>query len=273
MGASASTNQQTIVNNTVNEAYNSCPTVGTMNATTISGLKFLPPPDCNPPSSFDISQVATVKSECLISSLQKGAANISSKLDSQSKAGLGISVSTNINDVITSISNITKNTCAGVSTNNKADLTNLTVRACQFKIAQDASANAYCQINSAQDLISNIATKASSQAQGGSIWGNLFGGGFGGILVGIIVIVVICLFIGLGIYLFRKSSQNKNTSDLLSPSMLEKAALLGGFGDDMSDFLASVKNSNMYKFIVILIMIVVILILMKTLNMPNPINH
>ncbi|AKI80057.1 putative myristoylated membrane protein [Acanthamoeba polyphaga mimivirus] len=275
MGASASTNQQIIENKIINEAYNSCPSIGTANVTTLSGIKFEPPANCNPPSAFVIGQTATVDSNCLLTNLQKGAASTASKLSSQSKAGLGISVSTNINEVENSITNISNNSCAGLATNNVVDITDTVIKSCQFRVVQNASSKVSCQINNTQNLISKIAADAAAQAKGGSIFGDLFGGGLGGIIAAIIIIVVIAIIIGLVVYFIKQSSKNKGAEKIIENP--ETAALLvGGFKSLMggaSDFVDGLKKTNMYKFIVLLIMVLIIVILLKTLDIPNPINN
>lgn len=270
MGASASTNQQTIENKILNEAYNSCPSIGTTNIVNLSGIKFLPPNNCNPPPSFTIGQTATVNATCLLSSLQKANAEAASKLNSDSKAGLGISVSTNINDVVNSVTNITKNTCAGVSTTNRADISDTVIRACKFQVVQDATQNVSCQINSAQDLASKIAAEASSQAQGGSIFGNLFGD-FS--IWKIILIIVVVVIVGLIFVLYKFFTRKKKPSAMDIP--IEELTrvknvpageidLTGGLmslfgGKSINKYLATNKTLLIIFILLVLILIIVIL--------------
>ncbi|AQN68404.1 myristylated IMv envelope protein [Saudi moumouvirus] len=280
MGASASTNKQTIENNILNQAYNSCPSIGTTNIVSLSGIKFEPPPDCNPPSSMTIGQTATIDSNCLLTSLQSSAAQIAAELSAEAKAGLGISVSTNINDVKQSISNITNNTCANVSTTNNATIRDTVIKSCQFRVVQNAKENVSCQINSTQDLISKIASNAASNAQGGSIWGDIFGSGPSGLIAGIIVIIIIFIIIAAVIYFLTRNKNKVNPSDLLSTQTLEEAALLGGFNnilkggwDNIMDNLnnpgnlfSKIRNSSTYKLLIISILVLIIVILYKTLH-------
>ncbi|AGF85233.1 IMV envelope protein [Moumouvirus goulette] len=283
MGASASTNKQTIENNILNQAYNSCPSIGATNIVTLSGIKFEPPPDCNPPSSMTIGQTATIDSNCLLTSLQSSAAQTAAELSAEAKAGLGIAVSTNINDVKQSISNITKNTCANVSTTNNATIRDTVIKSCQFRVVQDAKENVSCQINSTQDLVSKIASSTASTAQGGSIWEDIFGSGPSGLIVGIIVIIIIFIIIAAVIYFITRNKNKVNPSDLLTTQTLEEAALLGGFEnmlkggwcnimDNLNNpggLFSKIRNSSTYKLLIISILILVIVILYKTLQSYN----
>nr|QZX43049.1 myristoylated membrane protein [Mimivirus sp.] len=296
MGASASTNQQTIQNNILNQAYNTCPNIGTTNVIDLSGIKFEPPPDCNPPSEMIIGQTATVDANCLLTSLQSSAADIAAQLNAEAKAGLGIAVSTNINDVKNSINQITTNSCANVSTTNKATIKDTVIKSCKFQVIQDATLNVSCQINATQDLVSKIASNAATSAEGGSIWGLLFGSGIGGIIVGIVVVIVIIAIIGVVIYFVSKNKSNVNTGDLLNKQTLEEAALLGGFNkflqggfdniiNNPSNIFGNIKNTTTYKILIISILVLIIVILYKILvihysnqsdqpnNQPNQSNN
>ncbi|AVL94891.1 putative myristoylated membrane protein [Moumouvirus australiensis] len=280
MGVSASTNKQTIENNILNKAYNSCPSMGTTNIVNLSGIKFEPPPDCNPPSSMTIGQTATIDSNCLLTSLQSSAAEIAAELSAEAKAGLGISGSTNVNDIKQSISNITKNTCANVSTTNNATIRDTVIKSCQFRVVQNATENVSCQINTTQDLVSKIASSSASTAKGGSIWGDIFGSGPGGLIAGIVVIIIIIIVIAIIIYFVTKNKNKVNTSNLLSTQTLEEAALLGGFNNILKggwnnimdninnpgNLFSKIRNSNTYKLLIISILVLIIVILYKTLH-------
>ncbi|BCS83261.1 putative myristoylated membrane protein [Cotonvirus japonicus] len=223
MGASVSTNEQAIENNILSKSYNSCGSVGTVNVTDISNLKFYPPPNCDPPSNFDITQASEINSKCLITSLQKNAADVAAKLSADAKAGLGLSASTNVNDIVNNINTITKNKCAGASTTNKASISDTVIKACQFKVIQDATDNVSCQINATQDVVSNIASKAAADAKGGSIFGDLFGGGnLIKIIIGIIVLIAI---IGLAFFLYKKLSK-KSTGDTSADILAENTGTI-----------------------------------------------
>ncbi|BCS83260.1 putative myristoylated membrane protein [Cotonvirus japonicus] len=273
MGASVSTNEQNIENSIINKAYNSCPSIGSTNVVTLSGIQFDPPTNCNPEPVFEVGQTSTIDSKCLLTSLQSSVAEIAATLDAKAKAGLGISSSTNVNDISNNITQITKNKCANVSTTNRADITDTVIKSCQFEVIQNATENVSCQINATQALASKVAASATGSATGGSIWGDLFGGGIGGIIIGILIIALIIGLIGLGIYLLRKNSNKVNTKDLLNSSTLEEAALLGGFKkftsslNDPVEIMAEIKRSKIYKFLIILLLILIIIILFKTLNL------
>nr|WBF70688.1 hypothetical protein [Megavirus caiporensis] len=264
MGASASTNQQTIENNMINSAYNSCGTVGAVNVVSMSDITFDPPADCNPPSVFDISQATTVNSKCLISSLQSSAADVAAKLSAEAKAGLGFSASTNINDIVNNINNTVTNKCANVSTTNKANLKDMIIKSCDIRIAQDATENDVCQINATQDEIAKIASASATTATGGSILGDIFGSGITKV---IIIIVIIIALLGGGFFLFKELTKKKDNgtgngsgteAELVQKA--ELAALLGGnITNSLNNFFSS--NSRENKTIIIIIMLVIVVLI------------
>ncbi|AZL89278.1 hypothetical protein QKC54_gp0554 [Megavirus baoshan] len=262
MGASASTNKQTIENNMINSAYNSCGTVGAVNVVSMSDITFDPPADCNPPSVFDISQATTVSSKCLISSLQSSAADIAAKLSAEAKAGLGFSASTNVNDIVNNINNTVTNKCANVSTTNKANLKDMIIKSCDIRIAQDATQNDVCQINATQDEIAKIASATAATSTGGSLLGDIFGSGITKV---IIIIVIIVALLGGGFFLFKELTKKKDNgngsgSEAELVQKAELAALLGGnITNSLNNFFSS--NSRENKTIIIIIMLVIVILI------------
>lgn len=294
MGLSASTSEQKIQNDLITNATNSCPPVSTINVTNLSGMVIETPPDCPGGGNVTISQAAVVNANCLLQSLQESAAKLAATLNAQAKAGLGIAVSTDIQDIKTSIEENTKNTCAGASTTNIADISNTVIKSCNFTVTQDATENVSCQINATQDMISKIAASASAHATGGSILGDLFGG-LGNIVevIAIIAAVIIVLII-VGILLFlllgrkgKKNNEQKSTLPIGSseltemtehgmlPEEAEMAALLGGFRSFFNDmnnptvFSQKLKKNKSFAVLIILILIVFIIFLIGLSKNPN----
>ncbi|AGF85232.1 IMV envelope protein [Moumouvirus goulette] len=267
MGASASTNKQTIENTMINNAYNSCGTIGAVNNVTINDITFDPPANCNPPSSFDISQATTINSKCLIASLQSSAAQTVAQLSAEAKAGLGFSASTNINDITNTIKNNVTNKCANQSTTNKANLKDMVIKSCNIRIAQDATVNEVCQINETQNEISNIADKAAANAQGGSILGDIFGSGITKIIIAIIILIAL---LGGGFFLFKQLTKNKNTAPVETATELNKsaelAALLGGNISNAFNNLFSSNPKENRTIIIIIILVLVILVALIVYN-------
>lgn len=215
MGASASVNKQKIENQMINEAYAECGTNRTTNLVSLSGIQFDPPPDCSPPSEMTINQVALLDGNCLLGSLQKAAAKFSSTMNANAKAGLGFAVSTNVSETENNIRNYTNQKCAGYSTTNTADVKDTIIKSCKFQVVQNATQNVSCQINETQNAISQIAQKAATTAEGGSIFGMIFGS-IGGIISIIVVIVIVIIVIILLIYFIRRKKPENETQEEIS---------------------------------------------------------
>ncbi len=235
MGASVSTNQQTIENSIIAEAYNKCPAVGTTQITNLTGIQFDPPANCNPPSSFTVGQTSTIDGNCLLTNLQSSVASTASQLSAQAQAGLGLSGGTNIAAVQQSIAEKTVNDCGQFSTTQQANISDTVIKSCQFQVVQNASQNVSCQINSTQNLASNVAASAAAQAQGGSIFGDLFGTGKAGIIAAIVVGIIL-LVIVIGLIIFAVKSGGKSGSGGIPPEVLLAGgkinSIFGGSGTD-----------------------------------------
>jgi flagellar basal body-associated protein FliL len=275
MGASVSTNQQTITNNMITNATNSCPTISTVNAVNISGLNYSQPPNCPAGSGFNINQAAVVDATCLLTSLQNTAAQVAQSLSADAQAGLGISVSTNVSDIETSIAQNTTNTCTNTSTRNVANIADTTIRSCNFTLTQNATENVSCQINATQGIIDKIATQSAATAKGGSIFGDLFGGGIGGIITVIVIIIVLAVVAGVAFYFLRGKKGSGTTTASTSQMTAADALLLGGFRNFFNDinnpvsFNDKLKKNSSFVVLIILILIVLIVFLMSSCKKSN----
>ena len=281
MGASVSTNKSSIENNMLQSAYNSCGTVGSYNVTDLSGIQFLPPPECGSNSSFTIGQTATVDAKCLLTSLQKSAANVATKLSAQAQAGLGFAVSTNISDTVNNISQYSKNKCSNVSASNQASIKDTIIKACTFRVVQNANANQSCQINATQDAISNIATNEAANAKGASIWSLLFGsGGYGKIILIMILVIAIAVAALILVKHFTGKKGKKSTSGKhktgkhkhksssikitdLDSDLGQTGGLMSLFNsmNDPQAFMNNLKKNNSYTILVIVIIVILVIFL------------
>lgn len=285
MGVSFAGNKTHIENNMLSKAYNSCPNIGTTNIIDIDGVTFDPPANCNPPPNFEIGQTATVDANCVLTSLQKSAAPVVVNLDANAQAGLGFSFSTNISDVTNNINQITKNTCANVSSTNSASIKDTTIKACKFRAIQNATQNVSCQINSTQDMISKIAASSSASSKG------LFGGSSSSTLIIIIVVILLLLGGGVGFYLYKKNKPSKpsasipktpsvstsvpKTPSTLTPSTLTPAYQKGGLWNFMMGannshkFTKKFKKNKSHVIIIIIVLILFVFLLLKYLSKNN----
>lgn len=234
-GVSVSSDHQTLKNTTIDKAINSCPPISTMNIANLNNVDISAPPNC-PTSSFDINQVQTVNATCIITSLQKQAADLATELNKsqQTAAGslIGINISNDSSDVENTISNLVANQCAKISTTNSATINDSVIKACNIRIVQGATDNTMCQINNTQDVISKLSSKTSIQLGTGSIVGMIIVG----IVIVIIIIVVIWVFIK-----WRK----------------QKSGQMGG-SESFLDYLRNNKSCMAIVGIIILFLIVAI---------------
>ncbi|RYE17214.1 MAG: hypothetical protein EOP45_16210, partial [Sphingobacteriaceae bacterium] len=165
MGATASTNKTSVEQDIVSQSYNSCPAITANNSVAMKNVTFAPNATCKD-SNFDITQTAAVDATCLISALQQNTADAVSKLSATAQGGLGFSASTNVSDIKTQLTNKVENDCKSVSASNNADLTNVTITACNFRTIQNANAKSACQINSLQKSAASASTTADATATG-----------------------------------------------------------------------------------------------------------
>lgn len=280
MGASASTNKQSIQNTLTSEAYNSCPNITASNTANISGVSFKPNPGCVNPQ-FLVNQSAGIDANCLITSLQDSLAQTISKLDAKSQAGLGFSASTNVNDIKTQIKQMVKNTCGNQSSTNVANINDTIITACDFRIVQNATDQSSCSINALQKQVDSVAASAAANATGGSIWGDLFGSS--NILKTVIIIVVIVAVIaaiaggGYAIYRYQKNKK-QTTNETGSSEEGEEAheetgeemegetgeTQEGGLLASLSDpnkFVMGLQKNKSYSALIIMILIIIVIFL------------
>lgn len=294
MGASSSTNKQTIQNNIIDSAVAQCKPVSASNSINLSGINFNPPADCPGGSNFNVSQASSVDATCLIGQLLSQAAQSTSSLDANAKAGLGFSVSTNVSETANNISSYVNSQCSGVSSSNMANISDTNIQSCNFVITQDATAQESCQINQTQNVISSIAAAASASSQGGSIWGDLFGGGSSVITVIIVVVIVLILIsAGVGIFMHMKnkkaeegdgeSVEGEDGSDTTGiteegeGSEGSEGSLVGGFMDivnDPSKFQSKLKKNKPYiVFVIIVVLFIVAFMIGNSKNKDKQITN
>ena len=293
MGASASTNVSKIRNDITSQAYQSCPGSNVSNTAVLNGVKYTMPQWCPAGSpGFDIDQTASIDATCFLGSLQSSIAESTAKLSAQAQAGLGLSASTDKSTVENQLKSQIDQKCAGYSTSNAAQLNDVTVDACQFRLVQNASQNLACQINASQQTADSVATSLASEAKGGSLFGDLFGG-FGGIGKWIIIIVVILAVLGLigGIIAAVVKSKGKKgdattakgTKTTTKTNAGTKATTTTGTttttklkqdGGENEGFFETFKNNKSLMVLVILLLIIIVVILFNTYahNKP-PINE
>lgn len=274
MGASASVNKQTVQNNMIDSATANCGAgASATNIINVSNTNYTQPPNCPAGSlGFNAGQAAVVDSTCLLGNLQSNAANVAQNLSAKSQAGLGFSVGANVSETKNNLGTYVSQTCAGQSTTDIVDVSNVNVQACNFTVTQHASVNAMCQINNTQDQIGKIAVASAAQAQGGSIFGDLFGNLFTGAR-GIIIIVVIFLVLvlivgGLIMFLLKTSETSKEAVKVVgeNPDILKALAVMGGFWDSDSDGESFGDMLGRNKIWIIIIIIVLILLILFMLG-------
>lgn len=212
MGAATSRNATSISNKLIQSAYNSCPTVGSVNVLEIKNAKILAPPGCNPPGgTFKSDQVNTVDAHCVLNALQSNISDAAAKLNSQSQAGLlGLSSSENIADFSTSLANYTSNKCEGKSSSNMAKITDTEIRMCDVQFVQNATEKVSCEINATQDVASKVANTSDSDSS--TLFGGLFSGTGKIWLIIIFIIGAIILLGALAIILKSRKSKSRKQS-------------------------------------------------------------
>lgn len=199
MGASSSTNIQKAKNEIITSSSQSCPKVAASNVINWSGVKLSAPPNCPGGGNVNINQAAVVDATCVLSSLQKAAADAVSKLDATAKAKLGFSSSANVSDIQNTIKNQSAQSCVNQSTTNAVNWNDVHIDSCNLTVTQNATANTSCQIEQTQDIIAKIVGANSAYATGGSLLGDIFGdlGDLIKYVVAVVIIIVVlagCIF-------------------------------------------------------------------------------
>lgn len=276
MGASSSKSKAEINNKVINESYNKCPSTTAINQADIKYVIHQPMDTCVS-SSFNIDQSASVDATCLITAMQENLAKVINEMDTKAKAGIGYANAKSDVEIKNILKNKIDNECGNVSPTNKANIQDTIVRACDFKIIQNANAKSACQIGAMQKATLDASNSVSTTAEGMDF--ALFGG------VLLMIVIFIAMIVGI-YYLFSSSNTSKGASsnytqyyeqpynqpNISSPmfdiSQIEQACKMnqnnklcqqyqhilkkfkGGF--DSSFFSYESLNNNEYKIVIIL---------------------
>lgn len=267
MGISASTSSQTIQNDIITEAANDCETTGSANnITIIQGGSFTSPPDCPDGGTFTIDQSASKDSLCLINNLQTSAAENAVKLSQTTQADLGLSVTTDITEMLTSIQNISESGCTGDSSSTDLVLAkDVPIYACNYVITQNANTRNACIIENTQSTITDISEALANETDGSGLFDLAFGDGWGGIIAAVLIVVaIIVVVIILALVI---SSRNKKNITLEQDKSFNEATTDSLFSDiDVSSVSGgkskSSKCTGWIVLAIILILFVVILLFM-----------
>lgn len=263
MGASASTNVNTIRNNLQTSAIQGCPATTASNTINLSGLNYTEPAWCpaNSPG-INIQQVSEIDAQCFLGNLQSSVAQSVAQMDATAQAGLGLSASTNKSDIQNQISQKTTQTCAGQSTSNAVIGPGAVVSACQLQIFQNANDNNICQINATQNLADQVAVKQAAMAKGGSFFGDIFGSGIlSTIFIIIIVLIVLGIIGGIITAVVKNRGSTTNTS---TTSTAIKTGGADGF---------NLQNNKSLLVIIILIVLLIVAIIFNSSPTKTPINE
>jgi len=261
LGISVASNKEKIANNMLNEAYAECGnTPPLVTVTNVSSVQHKPiiGPGCEHPV-FMVSNTNVVDGSCILGSLQKEASNVASKLSADAQAKLGIAVSTNESEVENNIKNIISQKCSGTSSESYISVTDTITNACDFKIIQSNSAKQACEINAAQQLMTQIAQEKSAEAKGGSVFENVFGN-----IPMLIAIVIIVLIVGiLLIFLLRSNKKSSNTNvPVVTPASENPAPIVDDSSiPDSSDIVGGKKVTVNYTLILVIVIVLLIYLL------------
>lgn len=244
MGASASTTAQTITNSMYQQSYESCPPISSSNTINIDGSTIVSPPGC---PSVSITQSSKVDGTCLLGTLQTSAAQVASTLDATTQAGLGLSVSADVNTLKNNIAALSASNCSGESTANSVDITNSNIESCGFPIVQTSSASQRCQINTTQSFMDTLGQNTIESTSGSSF-------NFITIIVGIISIALILMAVIAGIVIILKKSKNSSESDDLNVD-------LGDLSNNPNELSNLSGGGSKGKYILIIVGLIILCIL------------
>lgn len=271
MGVSTQKASQKLDTKLTTEAISNCGKTSASNITNISGLDFSSPPDCNPPSSFNLKSASLVNASCVITNLQTTAAKEAAKLNSKAQTGLGVAVTNSETDMQKSIEDKITAECGSLDSNNIVAIKDTKIRTCAFNLVNDATAKSSCEINNTQTLISDIAANTVTDSKGSSILGLLFGEG-NSIFV-IIIILVIVVIIGAVLFKMLKSGgggeeKNETNEDLNDLSNDElgmgetgEEGETGETGEQMGGF--NLKNNKSFTILLIILLILLVFALLS----------
>ncbi len=260
MGAQASTNVNTIKNDLVTSAFNTCPSVSASNTINLNSVQFRP--DMNPnckTSSLNISQTSGVESTCLISSLQDSLAKTISQMDAKTQGGLGLQASTNIADISNQLSQNVENSCGSQSATNAASISDTTITACDWHFVQNATAQSACTINALQKMANDVTSKQTSDATGMTLASFLFGYSTSiAIVMGIVIVIIVA-----GVLYYYFGSGNKTDDDRPLIKIIKQTGGWFSFGNvaDDTSFLGGIGKRQYSIMIISLLILVAIFIL------------
>jgi hypothetical protein len=294
MGASASTTKSTIESEIINNSYASCPAVAASSVATLKNVNHEPLESCED-SEFVVKQDAAVNANCVIANMQDSMADLMTTAGAEAQAGLGLSVSTDISEIKSSIQQSIIQECKDISSDNYLEVEGVNTKACNFYFIQETDAQVACELNASQTLATEVAEVSAAGAAGFDPTAAIFG------------IVIICIVAGV-IYLVYKgfakpaanppeigvsvptattttttattatvpvatapasvpsiSSSNLATaanyaSSLGLPvSVDEVSKMFGGFTNDTQVFVANMTKSNSILILIILVLIAIVL--------------
>ena len=243
MGGQSSKSEQQFETDITSEAFNECKGANVSNSIIINQVQHRPEynPACTADSTFRVEQGANVESKCLISHLQQITADSIANLDAEAQAGLGFAFSENKNEILTQLNTKVENECTGLSLENKAEISDTVITACNFMVIQDATVKDSCVINSLQNTANRATVESRSTASGASIWGILFGEGTSWLLL--IVAIIVVIFV---LYMFSSGSaptgypsSNGAPSSGYPSGPTSYAAESSGYPSSYSNFAAS----------------------------------
>jgi hypothetical protein len=155
---------------------------------------------------INIVQTSDSNASCLIQDFVEQAANLASNLSNDAKAGLGISLSANIQDIQEHFQQNITNQCAGVQSSQDINMSGTTIIGCATNIIQTNDANDTCQINASQLVLNDVLNNMDNTATGASI----------GAIIAVVVIGLIVLAVVVGVSYFFYSSNKKKKASLSS---------------------------------------------------------
>lgn len=251
MGAQASTAINKINNEVLSESYSRCPKATASNTAELLKIEHDPNPSCNA-SQFKIDQNAAVDASCVLTNMQESLAKVVSETSAKVQGGFGIGVSTSLSDIKNIIKNKIEQDCGDDKSINAVKASDITSRACDFLLLQNADAKTTCLLAATQKTALDVKTKVEADTTG-------FLGGFGGILVIIVALVVA----GGGFALYMKM-RNKNENDefeQLDPSdMIDAAEMYESMaGLQVGGSVTSMIKRNSFSIITITLLLLVLL--------------
>jgi hypothetical protein len=166
MGAQASTNKVKTSVEINNEAINKCGSTTITNAVLLKKAKVMCPKDCRGKCKFNINQGAAVDATCLIKAHQDSLSETIAAMDAKTKTGLGFGASTNVSDMRKELNNKIQSECAGASSAQKIDASEMQLEMCDVTFAQNATAKNKCELGALQAMRDKTETQAKAATEG-----------------------------------------------------------------------------------------------------------